>query len=67
MEESRKNDQETQELSPETLEQVSGGAASPTKTKFCSNCRDTTTWIFLDGVWICGKCGRGASGAPLIV
>ena len=66
MEENRKNDQKIQELSPETMERVSGGA-SPTKTKFCSNCSDTTTWIFLNGAWICGKCARGSSGNPIIV
>ena len=38
MEENRKNDQKIQELSPETMEQVSGGSSIPTKTKFCSNC-----------------------------
>ena len=43
MEENRKTDQEIQELNFEQMEQVSGGTASPTKTKFCSKCRDTTT------------------------
>ena len=38
MEENRKNDQKIQKLSPETMEQVSGGSGIPTKTKFCSNC-----------------------------
>ena len=66
MEENRKTGQEIQELNPEILEQVSGGA-SPTKTKFCNNCNDATTWIFLNGAWICGKCARGASGNPIIV
>ena len=66
MEENRKTDQEIQELNFEQMEQVSGGTASPTKTKFCSKCRDTTTWIFLNGVWVCGKCGCG-SGVQIIV
>ena len=59
MEENRKTDQEIQELDPDKMEKVSGGTASPTKTKFCNTCRDTTTWIFLNGVWMCGKCAYG--------
>ena len=66
MEENSKTDHAIQELDPEKMEQVSGGA-SPTKTKFCSNCNDTTTWIFLNGCWVCGKCARGFSGNPIIV
>ena len=67
MDENRKDDQVKQELNSEELEQISGGSRSPTKTKYCNNCKDTTTWIFLNGAWICGKCARGSSGAPLFV
>ena len=65
--ENRKNDQKIQELSPETMEQVSGGSGIPTKTKFCSNCKETTTWISLRGVWTCGKCARNISGNPVVL
>ena len=67
MEENRKNDQKIQELSPETMEQVSGGSVIPTKPKFCSNCNELTTWISLRGVWTCGKCGRNISGNPVVL
>ena len=67
MEENRKNDQKIQELSPETMEQVSGGSGIPTKTKFCSNCKETTTWISLRGIWTCSKCARYISGNPVVL
>ena len=66
MEENRKNDQEIRKLDPEQLEQVSGGIANTAKTKFCGVCRDTTTWIYVNGVWICGKCTHG-SGCQIVV
>ncbi|MER2057153.1 MAG: hypothetical protein ABTB30_17845 [Clostridia bacterium] len=66
MEENRKNDQEIRKLDPEQLEQVSGGLANPTKSKFCGVCRDTTTWIFVNGVWLCGKCAHGP-GCQIVV
>ena len=59
MEENRKNDQAVQELKSEEMEQVSGGRQNEIKTRFCRKCTDVTTWIFLKGVWTCGKCGYG--------
>lgn len=65
MEESRKNDQRIQELDLGKMEQVSGGSGPlPTKTKYCGNCKDTTTWIYLDGGFVCAKCGRSTTAAP---
>ena len=59
MEESRRKDQGIQELNPEKMEQVSGGRSNNTKEKQCDNCKGKTTWIRVNGVWVCGKCGHG--------
>ena len=66
MEENRKNEQEIQKLDLEKMEQVSGGNRNPPNKKYCNNCKETTTWVNVNGVWVCGKCACG-TGSPIIL
>ena len=57
-----------EKLDKETMEQVSGGYVPlPTKSEYCDKCKETTTWIYLNGNYICGKCGRGPVGVTQFV
>ena len=66
MEKNKNTDKKIKKLDTEELEQVSGGdQPNTTKVKYCRRCKDTTTWGYLDGCFVCMKCCRGES-EPII-
>ena len=60
------NGKANEELSPEALEQAAGGGIYTTASdaeiwQKCDTCGHETKWIYLQGKWVCGSCGKSGN------
>lgn len=65
------NGKANEELSPEALEQAAGGggivttASDAEKKQYCDTCGHETKWIYSQGKWVCGTCGKGSNSQKI--